>query len=431
MLAANVVYRALNVVILFAVNILLSRLAGVTGYGLLSLLIANATIFNLLSGFGIDSAITFHTASGRISPAKLVGFLLGVVFFQLIALSVIETIVWFTTGHTWLLRTDLSQAGWGIALVIAISLIEKYSALLIGRQLFSLFNRSVLLANLLLLATVVLLYFSNGIELIWLIRIYVLFQLLQAIFLMIAYHYLDQHRLAMAIPARTDWKLFFSYSLLAFVINLVQFLAYRVDYWILDHYRGEQELGWYSVAVKLAQFFWILPLLFASIIFPKVANREQPLDDGKMLALIRVMNWLNIGIGLILFFLSQFLVPFLFGKIYTESALLFNILLPGVILFCIATILASWFGGRNKLRVNLGGSLICLLVIVILDFWLIPLNGMKGAAIASSVAYGITAIYFMVVYCATANVSPAKLFALQPRDGRYIMGIFRFIFSKR
>jgi O-antigen/teichoic acid export membrane protein len=150
-----------------------------------------------------------------------------------------------------------------------------------------------------------------------------------------------------------------------------------------------------------------------------------------MLSLIRGMNGLNIIIGLTLFFTSQFFIPLLFGKNYAESVELFNILLPGVILFCIATILASWFAGHNKLRINLGGSLLCLIVIAALDLWLIPLKGMKGAAIASSIGYGATAIYFMIVYCSTAGISPAKLFIPESNDGKYIIGIFRFIFSKR
>jgi O-antigen/teichoic acid export membrane protein len=421
----------MNVAILFIVNILLSRLAGVENYGFLSLLIANATIFNLLSAFGIDSAITFHTASGKIATRKLVAFLLSVVLFQFLLLTILELIVWLSTGQTWLLKSDMSYGWWGIALVIAISLIEKYSALLIGRQLFNLFNRAVLLANGLLLVTMLGFYFSGDIGFSWLLRVYVLFQLFQAVFLMIAYHYLDQHQLRVAVPASSDWKLFFSYSLLAFTINLIQFLAYRVDYWILDHYRGEVELGWYSAAVRLAQFFWILPLLFASIILPKVADRSQPLDDMRMLGLIRGMNVLNIIIGLALLFSSKFFIPLLFGKNYTESVEIFNILLPGVILFCIATILASWFAGHNQLRINLGGSLLCLAVVVVLDIWLIPTQGMKGAAVASSIAYGATAIYYVIVYCSTARISPAKLFIPEPNDAKYIRGVFRFIFSKR
>lgn len=430
-LAANVVYRSFNVAILFVVNILLSRLAGVENYGFLSLLLANATIFNLLSAFGIDSAITFHTASGKIAAGKLVGFLLGVVLFQLLLITVLELILWLTTGTTWLLQSDMAAGWWGIALVIAISLIEKYSALLIGRQLFGLVNRAVLLANGLLLVTLLGLYFSAGIGFLWLLRVYVIFQLLQAAFLMVAYHYLDQHEIRLAVPVSNDWKLFFSYSLLAFTINVIQFLAYRVDYWILDHYRGETELGWYSAAVKLAQLFWILPLLFASIILPKVADRSQPLDNSRMLGLIRGMNGLNIITGLLLFFTSQFFIPLLFGKNYTESVELFNILLPGVILFCIATILAAWFAGHNKLRINLGGSVLCLAVIAALDLWLIPAKGMKGAAIASSIGYATTAIYFMIVYCSTSKTSPAKLFVPEPNDAKYIRGVFRFIFSKR
>jgi O-antigen/teichoic acid export membrane protein len=432
MLVTNVVYRILNVAIVFAVNVLLSRITGVAGYGLLSLLIANAGIFNLLSAFGADAGITFHSASGRLSSGKLLSFIGSIVIFQILALIITETISWYAGGHLFLFKTDQLQYAWlGMIFLISISLVEKYSALLAGNQLFSLCNKTILLSNIIMLGVLIVFYITGNKQPVhFLIMMYVLLTLLQAIFLMIAYHVTGRHPFRIESLRKEDLKLFFSYSMFTFLINVIQFLAYRVDYWLLDHYRGEEELGWYSLAVRLVQLFWVIPLLIASIIFPVTANMRKAYDERQMLALIRGINLLNVAAGILLFFIAPVIIPFLFGEAYTNSVLLLQLLLPGVLLFCMVTILAAWFAGQKKLAVNFYGSLLCLAGVLTLDMLWIPSLGMKGAAIASSVAYGATALYFIGVYCYRQKIPVTKFFILQHTDLQYIRGILRSVFSK-
>jgi O-antigen/teichoic acid export membrane protein len=425
MLVTNIVYRVLNVVVVFIISILLSRLTGVAGYGLLSLMIANATIFNLVSALGADAGIGFHAASGRLSPGKLISFVTGIVLFQLVLLGIVEAVMYALKGHFFLLRTAEMKYAWmGPLFLVSISLTEKYSALLNGKQLFSLCNKMLLAGNLLVLALFTLLWFSASQQPVYYVGAYILLNCIQAIILMIAYHSKVKLPAGLERPGKKDAFSFFSYSVFTFIINSIQFLAYRVDYWILDHYKGEAELGWYAIAVKLSQLFWVLPLLFASIIFPKAAGEMKQFNQAGMQALVRGMNWVNIAGGVVLFFLAGWFIPLLYGKEYANSVGLFRFLLPGMILFCIATILAAYFAGQNKLKVNLGGSLLCLGVILTLDFLLIPSKGMKGAAIASSVGYGITALYFVVVYCYSGKVSLSRLIIPRRDDMKYIRELF-------
>lgn len=97
--ATNIIYRGLNIGIVFFINILLSRLAGVNGYGVLSLLIANTGIFNLLSAFGADSGITYHAASGKLPPSKILGFILFILVFQAGVLVLTEFCFHTISGH--------------------------------------------------------------------------------------------------------------------------------------------------------------------------------------------------------------------------------------------------------------------------------------------------------------------------------------------
>lgn len=431
MLAANISYRIVNVVLVFIINLLLSRLAGVAGYGLLSLLIANAGIFNLLSAFGADAGISFHTASGKLAIGKLLSFIFVIICFQLVMLVFAEMICWSVTGHMLLFKTyDLSYWWLGPLFLTSISIIEKYSALLNGKQKFTVVNKVIAVSNLLMLFVFAILYLvENPGSYHFYISAYVVLNAVQAVILIITFHATSAETFTITRPHQQDTSTFFSYSLFTFVINIIQFLAYRVDYWLLDYYKGEQELGWYSLAVRLGQLFWVLPLLFASMILPMVASKAA-YDENRMLSLIRGMNLLNIFAGIILFFIIPYIIPFLFGIAYENSVSLLQIMLPGVILFCVATVLAAYFAGRKKLKTNLGGSLLCLVTIFLLDMMLIPEMGMKGAAIAATISYGLTAVYFIIAYCYSQKVNAGKLFLPQRSDYIRIGGILKSLMSK-
>jgi len=91
-----------------------------------------------------------------------------------------------------------------------------------------------------------------------------------------------------------------------------------------------------------------------------------------------------------------------------------------VMLFSIATLLAAFFGGRNQLHVNLWGSVLCLGVIGSLDLILIPVYGMRGAAIASSIGYSITGIYFLIQYAVRSGHSVLSLLLPHKADKEYL-----------
>ena len=218
-----------------------------------------------------------------------------------------------------------------------------------------------------------------------------------------------------------DLRLLFTYSIITLLSNSIQFLAYRIDYWFLDYYRDEKELGWYSLAVKLVQFLWILPVILAGIILPVVAASQRQVDKDRLLSILRILYTLNSLAAILLFLACGWLIPFLFGQAFDQSVLLFRVLLPGVLLFGGATIFASYFAGINRLWVNFFASVLCLSVIVVLDIILIPSMGMQGAAIASTIGYGITALYYIIRYNVEERSGFTKIFV----PARYDWVLFR------
>jgi O-antigen/teichoic acid export membrane protein len=312
-----------------------------------------------------------------------------------------------------------------MALVVGFSLQDKFGALFNGLQRYSIFSITLSLAALACLVALCWRYFVGGEHL---QRdgmvIYVLFTLLPAMVLAIAF-YFDHHR---ANGSRNGLfsalRLLAPFSLFSYVTNTIQLLAYRIDYWILDHYHPGAPLGWYSLAVRLIQVLWFLPVVMATIFFPEAAS-SKGMPATTLSRAIRHLNGLNLLLLVLLLLVIRPAISVFFGDTYLPSAYLVLLLLPGMVSFGITTLIASYMAGENRLRVNFIGSSICLILVLILDLTLIPRWGASGAAMASSIAYLGTTIYFILVYRARSGSTLRQLFLPSFKEVRELPGMLR------
>jgi O-antigen/teichoic acid export membrane protein len=400
-IAINSVYRLLNIAVLFITTILLSRLMGVEGYGIFSLVIATVTIFNLFTSFGSDGGITYFIASGRITPAGVYWFVLRILIVQLvIAVTAAVLLIFIYNGAFLLSLSSLETVLAGMMLLLSISVTEKITALFNGYHLYTALNRFTLISNTAIVAILAIYgWMGSGAGATGYLLAFILLSFVQTIGFVITFRKVAGVSFSLKSLDATEIKNFRTYIAIIYTANVIQFLAYRVDYWILNYYHGEKEVGWYALAVKLVQFLWIVPNLLASILFPRVAGQLLQTGTENIMKLIRIMNMINMALAVIGVPVAGWLIPFFFGTEYQSSVGLFIWLLPGVLLFCITTVLAAFFSGINQSKINLYGSAICLLAVLLLDFLLIPAWGKTGAAIASTIAYSITAFYSVYAFC--------------------------------
>lgn len=188
------------------------------------------------------------------------------------------------------------------------------------------------------------------------------------------------------IPAELV-KPFLSFALIAVVTNSMTFLMYRIDYWFVNKYCNDADLGNYIQACKLAQLFFIVPSILAAVVFPMTASGRQEEMNEKMQLLSR---------GLILFYClacgglviaGYWLFPFVFGETFNNMYRPFILLVPAILSYSVIHLLAAYYSGKKMLSVNLKGNLLALIIIVVGDMLVIPSFGITGAAIVSSVGY--------------------------------------------
>lgn len=188
---------------------------------------------------------------------------------------------------------------------------------------------------------------------------------------------------------------FISFALISVVTNSMTYLMYRIDYFFVNKYCSAEALGNYIQACKLQQMFYIIPAILASVVFPMTASGRKEEMNAKMQLLSRGLIISYTLICLILATLGYWLFPFVFGPTFSQMYSPFILLVPAILSYSVVHLLAAYYSGKKVLNINFWGNVIALAVIVTGDVLLIPVLGINGAAMVSSIGY-ITYMSYMI-----------------------------------
>ncbi len=209
---------------------------------------------------------------------------------------------------------------------------------------------------------------------------------------------INKEKIVLQNPLSFFSKEFIYHMLFVYFGNLLQFFAYRMDVWILDYFHSKREVGIYSFSVRIAQLFWVIPQLMALLLFPLTALKHDSVSEKKFNRMILLSVIITLTGSVFSIFVYPPMVNFIMGNEYNESYTYFIYLLPGIIFFSINILLAARMAGKGNVYINLQAAAICFLIVLILDFLLIPGMKGKGAAIATSIGYSISSIFVFIKY---------------------------------
>ncbi|HKC36884.1 MAG TPA: polysaccharide biosynthesis C-terminal domain-containing protein, partial [Chitinophagaceae bacterium] len=216
--------------------------------------------------------------------------------------------------------------------------------------------------------------------------------------------------------SQEEMKSFSSFSFVVLLTNIIQFVAFRADYWFLNFYYDNTAVGVYAQASKFAQLLWIIPGVLAGLIIPALKNENEKLTESAFVSVCRILFYTHFFLSLLVISVSLVIYTFFLPAIYFNGFLALLIMLPGYLLFTITTMLAAYFSANRLLKVNLIGSSLCCVFMLLLDLLLIPSLSYQGAAIANLVAYSITSVYFIYRSISFIKISFKDLLVIKRSD---------------
>jgi O-antigen/teichoic acid export membrane protein len=165
----------------------------------------------------------------------------------------------------------------------------------------------------------------------------------------------------------------------------------RLDQLVLSQTVPSADLGRYAVAVSLT----LVPIPFVSSIgnvaFPRLAARQQVTGEIRRLQWLAVAGSAALAAAMLvpLALAASWAVPLVFGPAYRGVVFLLWLLIPGAVFLACGQVTGDILRGRNRPIVVARAEGMAAVMTVVLLFALLPLIGVPGAAIASTVAYGV------------------------------------------
>ena len=164
----------------------------------------------------------------------------------------------------------------------------------------------------------------------------------------------------------------------------------KIDQVMLGTMAGNEELGFYSAAVRLTEAWYFIPLAICSSVFPAIVAARATNEElfyERMQRLYNLMALISYGIAIPVMLFSGWIVDLLFHSAYTKTGPLLAVLIWTGLFTSLGAARNVFMVSQNWLRINLATTLLGCLMNIALNYYLIPVYGAMGAIIASLISY--------------------------------------------
>jgi O-antigen/teichoic acid export membrane protein len=160
----------------------------------------------------------------------------------------------------------------------------------------------------------------------------------------------------------------------------------RIDQVMIGSMLNIEQVGIYSVAVKLSAAWLFIPAILVSTLMPYFVNLRKTNSSqylNKLLMLYSLMFWMGVSVGLLTIVYGESMIQLLFGVEYVGAymALVFNIW--NGIFISQAVARGIWMISEDLQIFRLYNNIIAVILNIIANLVLIPKYGIAGAAMAT------------------------------------------------
>lgn len=166
----------------------------------------------------------------------------------------------------------------------------------------------------------------------------------------------------------------------------------RIDQIMLKQYLGEYTVGIYSVAAQLSEYWYFIPIGIVSSLLPAIINGKKAGDAiyrKRLARLMLLVSSVAVLAGLFCTFFGTQLIVILYGNSYMPAGEILKIYIWAGVGMSLGYVSNQFLVVEDRTRLLFIMSLVGMLTNVVLNIFLIPWLGMKGAAMATLVSYSI------------------------------------------
>lgn len=419
-LAASASVLAGNVVLTYGVSVVLTRLLGLEGFGIYSVVIALVTLLTAPAFFGLPTLIGREIAWA--SSKGEFGLVAGLIrrshqfIFVVAAAMIVGTYIFQT-----LAGKPSAALSWALPLILVMSLAAARSAMLrgIGKVLEGQWPEQLLRPALLIGLALAWVALGRAITPTAAVALTGLAALVALAVTIVQWVLAKPKLLNGVVPAYRDMA--WLKAVIPFALSTgVLIISAQIGLVILGALRGPEEVAIFRIASQTAQLCALGYTAAVMNISPRIAAASAVNDRPYMLRTARqgalFATAFCVPAAVVLIIGGKPLLSLMFGSTYGVSAVAMSILAAGQILnsaFGCGASLLNMTGHEKDVTISHGGG---MLLQIAASFALVPIWGANGAAIAGVIGVVGSNVAMQRRAIARTGINPAIWSGLFKRD---------------
>ena len=175
----------------------------------------------------------------------------------------------------------------------------------------------------------------------------------------------------------------------------------KIDQVMLGNMADKQAVGNYAAAVKFSEVWYFVPTAICASVFPTIIRAKQQGKQQyreKLQQLYDLMAWISLPLAVVMTFFSGTLTSKLLGAGYSEAGkiLAWHIWASPFVFLGVAR--NQWLMTENLTKLSFATNSLGAIANLLLNFWLIPIYGGNGAAIATVISYIVASYLTCMIY---------------------------------
>lgn len=407
LLAKGTLYFTLSQTILmmsgYIIHIFIGRSLGPDDYGIFGIIISIMTLINILFITGISQASSRFIAikDGNINKIMKISINLQIIF------SIIVFIIYFLSSQIIadiLGDPDLSKYIRISAFAIPIYAIYSiYGGFLNGLRLYGRQTFMTIAQSIIKVITVIGLV-SLGFAIYGAIIGYILSALISAVIGWIYIRDIKNNSISTYKNSDFSVKKIIDFSLLITIFSFSLLFLMNVDLFFVKRILDNTQTGYYTAASTLSKLPYYILTGLGIALFPAISKFSSDKIQIKkyMRESIRYLILILFPITFIISGSSKLLIEFIYSNKYVEAYYPLEILIFGLAAFTISYILMTIINAYGRPMIPTIITVVLIPIVIILNWFLIPIYGLEGAAIATTITGFIglilSSIYIIKVF---------------------------------
>ncbi|RCS69129.1 flippase [Vibrio casei] len=386
------------------ISIVLARYLGVSDFGKLNYLISFIAILMPFSALGLNAIVVRELVNEKVNTGTILGTAL-----LLRALGGLAAVVIVLCGCFILNKELLVSTNWLVLGAIG----SGFSSLL----LFDFYFQSIVQSQYVVKSRLIVLLLSSALKLLAIyyqmsLNLFLILVVLEPVFtglLLYVFFNVKKNKLIKFKFDSNYAKELFSQSKWLILSGFMAIVYLKVDQIMIGEMLGSEELGIYSVAVRMSEVWYFFPTAIVASFFPKLLKSRvsYALYEYNLQRLCDSLCWLGIVVAIFITSISSLLINTLYGQEYNFASQVLNIhIWAGVFIFMRA-LLSKWLIAEGLLKFSLVTHGIAAVVNVVLNYIWIPQFGILGAAWATLIAYALSS--YVVLWINRKTLPMAKI----------------------